>query len=126
MQAKRRHGRKPSAKPYQQGSSERVVYYRRVEPDKVAALDAVLDGSHDGSAPLPHAAPRRDAELAALNAQNYALAGEADELRVRVGELEQDVANLTAGVTDVAVAALRARLAKAEARVKELEAAYCS
>jgi hypothetical protein len=103
----------------------KVVYYRRVLPEMVVALDAILAGN-DAPPPVVEAAPRRDTELATLNAQNYALAGEADALRVRVSELEQDAAALTAGVTDVAVVALRARLAKAEARVKELESTYCS
>ena len=50
MQAKRR-GRKPGAKVYEQGGADRVVFYRRVRPEQVEALEAVLAGSQT-SAPV--------------------------------------------------------------------------
>jgi hypothetical protein len=86
MQAKRQ-GRKPSAKPYQQGSSERVVYYRRVPPEKVPVLDGILNGTPPVVAPVVELGLRRDAELTELKAQNYTLADTEERLTKEVADL---------------------------------------
>jgi hypothetical protein len=97
-------------------TSAKVQWKRWVEPAMIPALQAVLDGQTVPVAAVPQPdkaqAPSNDA--VALLADVGRLEGEKAELLGRIRDL-------TNGCTDETVAQLRQRLAKAEARVAELE-----